>query len=431
MMRCFLPVSSAVLLVSTSFDSSMNLRLLRSVATVSALVCMAVITLPAAEPETVILWPDGAPGAKGNRPEDTPRVDVYLPTAPACGAGVVVLPGGGYGGLAADHEGKQIARFYNSLGVTAFVCFYRLGTQGYHHPIEMNDAKRAVRWARANAGKFGLDKDRIGLIGFSAGGHLASTVGTLFDNGDPNAADPIDRVSSRPDFLVLGYPVISMSDPFMHQGSRNNLLGPEKDNLELARELTNYRNVSPHTPPTFIFQTDEDTVVPAENAVQFYLALRKHKVPAEMHIYQRGPHGVGLQLGDPVLATWSQHLRDWLRNNGWLRRVKRAAVEGTVTINGTPGTWGNVEFTSADPAAPVASARLMNGKFQLAARDGAVIGSNKLRITFSTANLAGTKAAEAPTGVASTTKAAPDAVEELTFEVKEGTNKLTLEIKVP
>ncbi len=408
----------------------MKIRLLHHLLPTLAMAALMGTPLPAADPETVILWPNGAPGATGTRPEDTPRVDVYLPTVKPNGTGVVVLPGGGYGGLAADHEGKQIAKFYNSLGVTAFVCFYRLGSQGYHHPIEMNDAKRAVRWARANAGKYGIDKDRIGLTGFSAGGHLASTVGTLFDNGDPNAADSIDKESSRPDFLVLCYPVISMSDPFMHQGSRNNLLGDQKDNVELARELTNYRNVSPHTPPTFIFQTDEDTVVPAENSVQFYLALRKHKVPAEMHIYQRGPHGVGLQLGDPVLATWSGHLRDWLRNNGWLQRVKRAAVEGTVTINGTPGTWGSVVFTSEDPSAPVASARLMNGKFSLAARDGAVLGRNKLTVTFSTAGLPDLKEAKSPTGAASTTKASPDAAEELTYEVKETGNKLSLEITV-
>lgn len=354
-----------------------------------------------------------------------------MPSNKQCGAGVVVLPGGGYGGLAADHEGRQIAQFYNNLGVTAFVCFYRLGSQGYHHPTEMNDAKRAVRWARANADKYGLDKGRIGLTGFSAGGHLASTVGTLFDGGDPNAADPIDKVSSRPDFLVLGYPVISMSDPFMHGGSRKNLLGPENDNEELARQLTNYRNVSAHTPPTFIFQTDEDTVVPAENAVQFYLALRKNKVPTEMHIYQRGPHGVGLQHGDPILSTWGGHLRDWLRNNGWLSTAKRAAVEGTVTVNGAPATWGAIVFTPEDLLAPVASARVMSGKFQLSARDGAVLGKNKLRITFSSAVVPSVTDKEAPEGVLTTTKMSKNAAEELTFDVKEGTNKLALELKWP
>jgi hypothetical protein len=230
----------------------------------------------------------------------------------------------------------------------------------------------------------------------------------------------------------------------MHAGSRKNLLGPENDNNELARQLTNYRNVSPHTPPTFIFQTDEDTVVPAENSVQFYLALRKNKVPAEMHIYQRGPHGVGLQHGDPVLSTWGGHLRDWLRNNGWLSTAKRAAIEGTVTVNGVPANWGAVVFTSDDPVAPVASARIMNGKFALNARDGAVVGKNKLKVTFSAAPLmaqnetvsgGGPSPAvtekEAPTGVLTTTKVSKDATEELTFDVKEGSNKLALELKWP
>lgn len=394
------------------------------------LMCLAWSSAHAA-PETIPLWPGGAPGATGTRPEDTPRVDVYVPTGKACGAGVVVLPGGGYGGLAADHEGRQIAQYFNSLGVTAFVCFYRLGSQGYHHPIEMNDAKRAVRWARSHADKYGIDKGRIGLIGFSAGGHLASTVGTLFDDGDPNSADPIDKISSRPDFLVLCYPVISMSDPYMHAGSRKNLLGPENDNDELARQLTNYRNVSAHTPPTFIFQTDEDTVVPAENAVNFYLALRKNKIPAEMHIYQRGPHGVGLQHGDPILSTWGGHLRDWLRNNGWLSTAKRGAVEGTVTVNGAPATWGAIVFTPEDPLAPVACARVMSGKFQLNARDGAVLGKNKLKITFSSAVVPTVTDEQAPTGVVTTTKMSKDATEELTFEVKEGVNKIAMELKWP
>jgi hypothetical protein len=256
-------------------------------------------------------------------------------------------------------------------------------------------------------------------------------VGTLYDDGDPNAADPIDRRSSRPDFLVLCYPVISMSDKFMHEGSRNNLLGPEKDNNELARQLTNYRNVSPHTPPTFIFQTDEDTVVPAENAVQFYLALRKNKVPAEMHIYQCGPHGVGLQLGDPVLSTWSEHLRDWLRNNGWLRKVKRAAVEGTVTVNGEPANWGAVVFTPEDPLAPVVCARVMNGKFQLGSRIGPVLGKHKLRVSFSSAVVPDVADADAPAGMLTTTKQSKAAQEDLSVEVKEGKNTMALELKWP
>ncbi len=269
-------------------------------------------------PETIKLWPGGAPGAMGDKPEDTPSLEIFKPTEKANGAAMVVCPGGGYGALAKDHEGKQIAQFYNSLGVTAYVLYYRLGTHGYHHPIELNDAKRALRWVRTNADKFGIDPKRIGITGFSAGGHLAASAATLFDEGDKNATDPIERASSRPDVCVLGYPVITLIGGPEHRGSRNNLLGPEKDNDELATKLSAQNNVTPRTPTTFIFQTDADTTVPAENAVFFYLALRKNKVPAEMHIYQSGPHGVGLKLSDPVLGTWSQHLAAWLKLNGFL-----------------------------------------------------------------------------------------------------------------
>lgn len=388
----------------------------------------------AAAPESVPLWPEGAPGAKGTEPKDVPRVEIF-PAAKenSCGAGVVVLPGGGYGGLAADHEGRQIAKFYNSLGVTAVVCYYRLGSAGYHHPTELNDAKRAVRWLRSNAEKLGVDKGRIGVIGFSAGGHLASTVGTLFDNGDPNATDPIDKLSSRPDFLVVCYPVISMTEGYMHRGSRNNLLGPDKDNEEIARQVSSERNVSPHTPPTFIFQTDEDTVVPAENAVAFYLALRKNKVPAEMHIYRRGPHGVGLFQGDPVLSTWGKHLADWLRNEGFLSPAgtKRGAVEGTVSVNGTPVAWGSVTFTPENPHAPEVTARVMSGKFNLPARDGAVLGKNKLTVSYTSAVAAAITDQDAPAGSVSTTTLSNKGGEALVWDVKEGAgaNKLALDLK--
>ncbi len=382
-------------------------------------------------PKVVKLWPDGAPGAKGDRPEDTPRLDVYCPDEDPCGAGVVICPGGGYGGLAIDHEGKQIAQFYNSIGVTAFVLSYRLGTQGYHHPIEVNDAKRALRWVREHAEEYNLDRNRIGLTGFSAGGHLASTAGTLFDAGDPNAPDRVDRASSRPDFLVLGYPVISLSDTFTHKGSRDNLLGPEKANEELAKQLSSQHNVTPQTPPTFIFQTDEDSAVPAENAVAFYLALRKHKVPAEMHIYQRGPHGVGLMHGDPVLSTWGKHLSDWLRNNGWLRPGQRAAVEGTVTVNGTPVSWGSVTFQPKDPLAPVVSVRLRNGKYATSANTGVPVGKHKVRVLFSAADVPTITAKDAPAGVVEVSRLSLETREDLNTEIKPDKNKLDIPLNWP
>lgn len=264
------------------------------------------------QPKTVILWPDGAPGALGNEDRDRPSMDVYLPPKErTAGAAVVVCPGGGYGALARDHEGKQIAEWLNGRGVAAFVLSYRLGPR-YRHPAPLLDVQRAVRYVRAHAGESGYSPDRIGVWGFSAGGHLASTVGTHFDAGDPAAADPIERAGCRPDFLILAYPVISLRAEFTHRGSRNNLLGPDPD-PSLVESLSNETQVTARTPPTFLFHTDSDSGVPPENSVAFYLALRKAGVPAEMHIYREGRHGVGLAPADPVLSSWSRRLNDWLR----------------------------------------------------------------------------------------------------------------------
>ncbi|HEV8483126.1 MAG TPA: alpha/beta hydrolase [Blastocatellia bacterium] len=269
------------------------------------------------EPNPVLLWPNGAPGAVGKEDADQPWLLIHLPaSSKATGAGVVVCPGGGYGHLAMDHEGKQIAEWLNSLGVAAFVLKYRLGPR-YRHPAPLQDAQRALRYVRLHAKDFGLLGDRLGIWGFSAGGHLASTVGTHFDAGNASATDPIDRMSSRPDFMILAYPVISFSAEYTHVGSRNNLLG-EKPDPKLVENLSNEKQVTPQTPPTFLFHTDEDTGVPAENSVAFYLALRKARVPAEIHIYQRGKHGVGLAGADPILATWSSRLADWLKLRGLL-----------------------------------------------------------------------------------------------------------------
>ena len=269
--------------------------------------------------QTFPLWEHGTPGAQGNGDADTPTITVYPPLdATRTGTAVVIAPGGGYGMLAANHEGRQFASWFNGMNVTAFVLKYRLGPR-YHHPVELGDAQRAVRWARAHAEQYGFRPDRVGLMGFSAGGHLASTAGTHFDAGDPGAADPIDRVGCRPDFLVLAYPVISMLPPYGHEGSVTNLLGANAS-PELRKQLSNELNVTPQTPPTFLFSTTADTVVPPENSVAFYLALRKAGVPAEMHIFEKGPHGVGLDLEDPVLGTWSGLLANWLRDRGLLKK---------------------------------------------------------------------------------------------------------------
>jgi acetyl esterase/lipase len=257
----------------------------------------------------------------GDKDADHPTLSIYLPPADkANGAAVVVCPGGGYAGHALDHEGKQPAEWLNNLGVTAFVLKYRLAP--YRHPIPLQDAQRAIRTVRARAKEWNLDPNRVGIWGFSAGGHLASTAATHFDDGKPDAADPVDKVSCRPDFLILCYPVITMTGPpVTHMGSRKNLLGDKPDE-KLIEELSNEKQVTARTPPTFLFHTDADAGVVPENSVLFYLALKKAKVPAELHVYEKGPHGVGLAPKDPVLSTWPDRLADWMKGRGLLKKAK-------------------------------------------------------------------------------------------------------------
>ncbi len=267
-------------------------------------------------PRTILLWSGGAPGAQGDADVDKPSLTLYPIAAPnKVPTGVVVCPGGGYTHLAMDHEGVQIAEWLNRLGISAFVLKYRLGPK-YHYPVELWDVQRAIRYVRAHAAEFGIQPDRIGVWGFSAGGHLASTAGTHFDAGNAASADPIDRQSSRPDFMILAYPVITFEDPYAHAGSRFNLLG-EKPDPSLVRSLSNETQVTTKTPPTFLFHTTEDQTVPVENSIEFYLALRRAGVPAEMHIYLKGRHGVGLAKDDPVLSTWPDRLADWLKVQGY------------------------------------------------------------------------------------------------------------------
>jgi acetyl esterase/lipase len=267
--------------------------------------------------QTILLWQNGAPGAQGQTDDDQPSITVYKPwEGKNPGTSVVIAPGGSYGFLASNHEGRQVANWFNSLGVTAFVLKYRLGPK-YHHPIELGDAQRAIRLVRSRAKEFGILPDRVGMMGFSAGGHLASTVETHFDSGNQNAADPIDRESSRPDFAILAYPVITLYPPYSHKGSLKNLLGENPD-PKLVENLSNERQVTAQTPPTFLFSTSEDTSVPPENSLNFYAALHRAGVPAELHIFEKGEHGVGLDLGDPSLGEWPVLLAHWLRARGLL-----------------------------------------------------------------------------------------------------------------
>jgi acetyl esterase/lipase len=264
------------------------------------------------KPQPQALWPKGAPGAIGAEDKDIPTVTVYLPPdEKANGAAVVICPGGGYGALAMDHEGHQVARWLNSLGVAGVILKYRHAPR-YRHPAPLQDAQRALRYTRAHAKEWKIDPKRVGILGFSAGGHLASTAGTHFDAGKEDAPDPIDRLSCRPDFLVLVYPVITFVGPYAHKGSRNNLLG--KDAVDkLVESLCNDKQVTAQTPPTFLVHTTEDAGVPPENSILFYQACRKAKVPAEMHIYEKGKHGLGLGQPGSAFASWPDRCAAWLQ----------------------------------------------------------------------------------------------------------------------
>jgi len=265
----------------------------------------------------VSLWERAAPGAVGDSASDRPTITPYLlPATQRPRAAVVVFPGGGYGHLAVDHEGDQVARWLNSLGINAFVVRYRLGPQ-YHHPAMIQDAQRAIRTVRARAREWGIDPARVGVIGFSAGGHLASTTGTHFDDEIPVLGDEVDRQSARPDFMMLIYPVITMQASYTHRGSRTNLLGEDADPA-LVWELSNETQVTPRTPPTFLVHTTDDAGVPVENSLRFYRALREAGVPVEMHLFETGRHGFGLAPDNPVLSRWTALAEAWMRSHGWL-----------------------------------------------------------------------------------------------------------------
>jgi acetyl esterase/lipase len=260
----------------------------------------------AQEPRTIPLWEGRAPGALGDQDDDRPTLTFY----PAIGnqtsrTAVIIAPGGGYQQLAMNHEGRQVANWFNALGLNAFVLKYRLGPR-YHHPIELGDAQQALRLVRARAAEFQIDPQRLGMMGFSAGGHLTATVATHFADSE-----------SRPDFVILAYPVISFQPDITHAGSVKNLLGDQPDAQQIA-ELSNELHVTAQTPPTFLFHTSTDAAVPVANSLRFYEALHKAGVPAELHVFEAGPHGVGFALGDASLGQWPGLLKEWLRQRGLL-----------------------------------------------------------------------------------------------------------------
>lgn len=307
-----------------------------------------------------LLWPRGAPQARGDGAQDRPALTIHLPEARANGCGVIVNPGGGYRTLASDHEGQQVARWLNRCGIAAFLLRYRVGPE-YHSDASLLDGLRAMRWVRSQAADFGLDEGRIGMLGFSAGGHLAAAVGTRWDDGAPNHEDAVERASSRPDFLVLAYAVTN---------------GPVRGRK--ADEYTPVDDrVTAKTPPAFIVHTHEDAIVSPEQSVLFYNALLCAGVPAELHVFGHGEHGVGLAPGDPDVNEWPKLLHRWLRRRGFLTSKPRVALSGRVTLDGAPPGHAWLTFMPEDGEAPIARVRVYSdadGAFEIAAPAGPTLG---------------------------------------------------------
>ncbi len=281
---------------------------------------MSLSTVIYAQDKEMPLWPNGAPGALGKKMRDIPTITPFpIAAKNNSGSAIVICPGGGYGGLA-SHEGSTYAQFLQQHGINAFVLKYRLGSAGYRHPIMLGDAARAIRTVRTNAKKWNIDPEKIGIMGSSAGGHLASTMITHFDKGNPNASDPVDRASSRPNVGILCYPVITMGE-FTHQGSKRNLLG-KNPSKELTDLLSSEKQVRKDTPPTFVWHTAEDRPVPVENSMLFASALRKAAVPFALHIYQKGRHGIGLADKPPFknVHPWANDLVFWLKEQGFIAK---------------------------------------------------------------------------------------------------------------
>jgi len=251
----------------------------------------------------------------GTADDDIPTIAAYIPASNPTKTAVVIAPGGGYQHLSMQKEGSDVAVWLNAHGVAAFVLKYRLGMK-YHNPLELGDAQRAIRTVRANAAKYGIASDHIGMWGFSAGGHLAATAGTHFDAGNASATDPIEQQSSRPDFLILSYPAITMLDPYVHKGSKQYLLGETPTDAAI-QDMSDELHVTAQTPPTFLFSTTDDKTVPIMNSVMFYSALVKAGVPVEMHLFQHGAHGAGLAAANPMLSVWPDLLIKWMRERGY------------------------------------------------------------------------------------------------------------------
>ncbi len=272
---------------------------------------------------TIRLWNGPAPEARGNTCDDTPTLTILKPQdGMATGSAVIIAPGGAYAGLAGNIEGRQFADWFAARGFTAFILNYRLTSDGYVLPVPLLDARRAVQLVRARAAEFRINPNRIVMIGFSAGGHLTALAGTQFVAGDPGASDPIERVSSRPDFIVLGYPWIGAITRDTSHLSYCKLYNLMDKCAALRAAYSPELFVTKATPPTFIYHTYDDDTVPVADVLRFYEALVKAGVPSEMHIFAHGQHGSGLGMGDAALDQWPALLETWLRAQGLLEKRK-------------------------------------------------------------------------------------------------------------
>jgi acetyl esterase/lipase len=294
---------------------------------ISAILALVIISFSTmAQDFSLKVWPNGAPDSNGmTKPEETfegrrvrnvseAEMYVYLPKIGVnTGAAVVICPGGGYMIEAMDHEGYEMAEWLAAQGVAGIVLKYRLPYG--HHEIPLKDAQRAMRIVRQKAKEWGINPSKIGIAGSSAGGHLASTAGTRFDLGKPDSIDPIEKFSCRPDFMLLLYPVITFNEEFGHMGSRNNLIGAG-NKWELVERYSNELQVTAQTPPTFLILADDDKGVPSRNSIEFYMALKKHKIPAEMHIFRDGGHGFGMTKKNLPVDQWPTLFAQWMKAQG-------------------------------------------------------------------------------------------------------------------
>lgn len=266
--------------------------------------------------EIVYLWPSGAPDAVGNEEQDKPHLEIFGASGAGRHTAVIICPGGGYSHLAYEKEGTRIAEWLNLRGITAFILTYRL-TPRYRYPSPILDGERAVRWVRNHAEQYDIATDRIGMWGFSAGGHLVGIVGTHFDPGDPAAVDPVDQVSDRPDFVISSYGALSLQPGIARPGAMRAFLG-ENPSPSLTDNMSPDKHVTAQTPPFFLYATTTDQSVPVLSSVAFYMAMVRAGVPVELHLFQSGPHGTALAQGYPALSAWPALLENWLRLNHWI-----------------------------------------------------------------------------------------------------------------